>query len=61
MNWRELASKLSAMSEPEIKKLLREEVRGKRRVVIATRLHQRLCTLRADRERQALLKQLLNG
>lgn len=49
---------LTKLSEEEIVRLLDEERKGQKRVVIATRLHQRYCTLRATRERLQLLKEI---
>ncbi len=60
MNWRELNKSLTKLTEEEILRLLDEERKGQRRVVIATRLHQRYCTLRATRERLQLLKEITN-
>jgi hypothetical protein len=58
MNWRELTTKLSTLNEAEVKKLLDAEMRTGKRTSIVVRLHQRLTTLRADRERQALLARI---
>jgi hypothetical protein len=59
MNWRELNEKLSVLSEDEIQKLLREEMRDGKRASIVIRLHQRFTMMRADRERQELLGKLV--
>lgn len=39
--------------------MLREEMQGKKRATIITRLHQRFTTLRAARERKELLAQAI--
>jgi len=44
------------MTEKELWALLEEEVTGKRRVSVATRLHMRICRLRDSRERLELLR-----
>jgi len=60
MNWRELNAKINDMAEPDIAALLEDELNGPRRVTIAVRLHQRLCAVRAERERAALMTRLSN-
>lgn len=50
-NWRVLNQNLNLFSEAEVKALLDEEIAGQRRATFLKRLHQRYCTLRANRER----------
>jgi hypothetical protein len=54
-NWRTLNDAASLMTEDEAKETLEHESANKRRASILIRLHQRYCTLRAERERAALL------
>jgi hypothetical protein len=42
---------LNRFDEAEVKALLDEEIAGQRRSTFLKRLHQRYCTLRANRER----------
>jgi hypothetical protein len=50
-NWRVLNQNLNLFNEAEVKALLDEEIAGQRRATFLKRLHQRYCTLRANRER----------
>jgi hypothetical protein len=52
MNWKELNDAISSMTEDEVLTALNEEIDGKSRWSIVNRLHQRLCALRARRERE---------
>ena len=56
LNWRNLNKVLTQLSEEDLLRLLNEERTGQRRITILTRLHQRYCVVRADRERMELLK-----
>ena len=58
IDWRSLAATLSDMTEDEVKRLLDEERAGRKRPLIARRLHQRYCTLRSVRERAELLAEI---
>ncbi len=60
MNWRELNAQLNDMTEDDLQALLDKERTGPRRVTVAVRLHQRLCTMRAERERNQLMQELNN-
>jgi hypothetical protein len=42
------------LSETELRQMLEEERRGDRRRTFMIRLHQRLCALRAQREREEI-------
>lgn len=53
-----LMQTISLLTEPELKRLLEDEVKGKKRAMFVTRMHQRYCMLRAARERAELLAQL---
>lgn len=55
MNWRELNAQLNQMTETEVKALLDVELVNRQRVTFVERLHQRYCTLRATRERAAMM------
>jgi len=48
---------LASLDEQQVKDMLSEEMQGKKRATIITRLHQRFTTLRAARERKDLLSQ----
>lgn len=61
MNWRELNKNLPDMSEDDVLKALEEELEGRKRSVIAIRLHQRFCTLRQARERLGILEVVKNA
>ena len=56
--WLDLVARLTKMTEAEIEALLAEEVEKHKRPVVARRLHQRLCMLRAARERKAIMKRI---
>lgn len=49
---------ISTLSEDELKRLLDEEIRGKKRAMFVQRLHQRYCMKRSAREREELMRQL---
>jgi len=55
MNWRDLNKKLPELSEAAVQQLLQDELVGMRRSTVVVRLHQRLTSLRATRERDELL------
>lgn len=57
-NWQFLAKELMGMNEQEVLELLIEEQEGERRPFMARRLHQRYCTLRAQRERAEIMARL---
>ena len=57
-NWTTLNQQIPKLSEKRIKELLKEEVNNGKRQEFVIRLHRRLCTLRASRERKALLKKI---
>lgn len=61
LNWRDLNKKLPEMSEKDVHKLLIDELDGARRVTVVVRLHQRFTALRATRERNALLNDMLQA
>lgn len=54
MNYRELNSIIMELSEDELKMLLAKERRGERRRTFMIRVHQRLCALRMQREREEI-------
>lgn len=58
MNFRELHNALLDLDEATITKLLdQERVSKKPRRLVLERLHQRLCILRAKRERAAIMRE----
>lgn len=61
LNWRDLNKKLPSLSEKEVHKLLVDEMDGARRVTVVIRLHQRFTALRATREREELLADILTA
>jgi len=54
LTWREMMRALRTMTEEELTTALAEEVNVHRRVFVAERIHQRLCAVRATRERDEL-------
>lgn len=54
LTWREMMRALRTMTEQELTTALAEEVNVHRRVFVAERIHQRLCAVRATRERDEL-------
>ena len=53
--WTALMAQLSDMDEPTLDALLEEEITTHKRGAVVRRLHQRVCKLRAAREREALM------
>lgn len=56
LTWRELQTAMANLTESEVAALLIEEVTLHKRAPFITRLHQRYARLRADRERQEILR-----
>jgi len=56
MSWKEMTSALNTMNEETVRAYLNHENSTHKRASYLTRLHQRYCTLRDDREREAVLK-----
>lgn len=56
--WHALCARLTSMTEAEVKALLDEEINEHKRPAMARRLHQRLSTLRAARERVEIMKRI---
>lgn len=56
MGWKELTSALNTMDEETVRAYLNHENSTHKRASYLTRLHQRFCTLRDERERQEVLK-----
>jgi hypothetical protein len=57
LTWRKFQSELPNYSEAELLALLDEERNQYKRVSMLERIHQRYCTLRANRERLEILKE----
>ena len=57
LTWRKFQSELPNYSETELLVLLDEERNQHKRVSMLERIHQRYCTLRANRERLEILKE----
>ena len=57
-NWTTLNIMLHTLDEERLQELLDEEISKKKRKEFVIRLHRRLCTLRASRERNELLKKI---
>lgn len=57
-NWREFLDVINNLDEQQCKEALTIEVAGKKRKIIAERLHQRYCKLRTQRERAELMENL---
>lgn len=58
MNWREFQRNIKTYSEADLKRMLEHEVKTGRRISLVERIHQRLCALRAQRERAELFARL---
>lgn len=56
LTWRTFQKNLTSYSEEDLLALLDEERLKHRRVSMLERIHQRYCTLRANRERLEILK-----
>jgi len=56
--YRSIMRGLTTMTESELQRALDYELATERRLTVAERLHQRLCIVRARRERDELLKEL---
>ena len=56
LTWRSMHKVLTKLSEEEVLKLLQDEQAGANRITILTRLHQRYCVLRLERERVLILR-----
>ncbi len=54
-SWRELSGKLMEMDEETLRESINYEASVYKRKIFITRMHQRYCRLRADRERQQLI------
>jgi hypothetical protein len=57
LTWRKFQSELPNYTEADLLALLDEERLKHRRVTMLERIHQRYCTLRANRERMEILKE----
>ena len=57
LTWRKFQSELTSYSEADLLALLDKERKTHRRVSMLERIHQRYCTLRANRERLEILKE----
>lgn len=58
MNWRELQRNFKTYTEADLQKMLDHEMKTEKRVSLVERIHQRLCMLRAARERADLFARL---
>ena len=58
LTWHAICARLTSMTEAEVKALLDEEIKHYKRAAIVRRLHQRLSTLRAARERAEIMKRI---
>ena len=57
LNWRNLNANINSYSEEELKKLIIDELKNRKRSSILERLHQRFTVVRANRERMEILAQ----
>jgi hypothetical protein len=57
-SWRAINRVLKDLTEEQVSRMLDAEMVGQRRVVVVERLHQRLCAMRASRERLQLMKEI---
>lgn len=60
-NWTQLNAHIVDANEAACVKLLKEELNGQRRRMFILRIHSRLNRVRADREREALMKAINSG
>jgi len=58
VHWRWMGRELHKLTENQVTRLLYMEMDGARRPGVVVRLHQRLCILRAKREREALMAEI---
>lgn len=58
MNWRELQRNFKSYTESDLQKMLEHEMKTERRISLVERIHQRICALRAARERADLFARL---
>lgn len=58
VSWRDMSAQLTKLNERQICELLDVEVEKYKRTAVARRLHQRLCILRASRERADIMKRI---
>lgn len=58
MNWRELQRNFRTYTEADLEKMLAQEMKTGKRISLVERIHQRLCALRAQRERAELFARL---
>ena len=58
VQWRWMGRELHKLTENQVTRLLYMELDGARRPRVVVRLHQRLCILRAKREREALMAEI---
>lgn len=59
-SYRDIMRNLTAMTEEEVQLALDDEMLSECRLAVVERLHQRLCILRARRERGELLELIKN-
>lgn len=58
LSWRNMSAQLTKLSEDDIERMLADEVEHHKRTAVARRLHQRLCILRANRERTVIMERI---
>lgn len=58
LSWRGMSAQLTKLTETDIAAMLDEEIKQHKRVAVARRLHQRLCILRANRERADIMNRI---
>lgn len=58
LTWHQVCSQLTGLTETQINEMLEEEIREYKRPAVVRRLHQRLSTLRAARERAAIMERI---
>lgn len=56
--WRAVMATLTDMTEDQVSKMLDDEINVYKRPAVARRLHQRLSTLRAARERKDIMRRI---
>ena len=60
LTWRTFQSQINELTEQQLEALLTEERSIYKRVSMLVRIHQRLCTLRSNRERLEIMKDGVN-
>lgn len=58
-DWRSLNGMITSLTEEQIEEMIDYECNNRKRSTVVVRLHQRLTSLRSNRERMVLMKKLI--